>query len=175
MENYGKWKEVFRSRYFRFSLLVSMLNYSRWSQSLWWEDPISVMPNLLGFTLGGLALSLAIGDREFYAMLSSDKEENPSLYVISISSFIHFITIQVLSLLSAITLRSFYNEEIITSFLFSINNPILECCVWIVKYLSWFTGYLLFIYSIALVLATAINILHISKWYSHFLSMPDEN
>ncbi len=44
---------------------MTMILYPSWSHKGWWNDILSLMPNLLGFSLGGFAMWIAIGDEAF--------------------------------------------------------------------------------------------------------------
>lgn len=45
--------------------LMTVILYPSWSHQGWWNDILSLMPNLLGFSLGGFAMWIAIGDEAF--------------------------------------------------------------------------------------------------------------
>ncbi|CPR67045.1 Uncharacterised protein [Salmonella enterica subsp. enterica serovar Bovismorbificans] len=62
---YGGAGAVFKSRYFWCAFLMTVILYPSWSHQGWWNDILSLMPNLLGFSLGGFAMWIAIGDEAF--------------------------------------------------------------------------------------------------------------
>jgi hypothetical protein len=69
----------------------------------WGSKTLSVVPNLLGFSLSGFAILLAIGSEKFQRVLArAGGAERPVLVNIS-TSFVHFILVQAAALLFAIT------------------------------------------------------------------------
>lgn len=176
---YGGLKSVIKSIYFRASLIITAIIYPVWTNDGWWDDPISIIPNLLGFTLGGLAMFLAFSDKGFVSVLSfsAQQEEDKggkkySIFIRGISTFVHFVIVQVLTLLYAFVFKSFYGTKYwtfpncmtcttsFTTFQIFINCLLLMLC---------FVGYLGLIYSICLIAATAFNLLTISKWHAEFI------
>ena len=57
---YGGFKSLLLSPYFQTAILITLLTVGFWFgiSTKWWERVISVIPNLLGFTLGGFAIFL---------------------------------------------------------------------------------------------------------------------
>jgi hypothetical protein len=57
----------------------------------------------LGFSLGGYALLVAVGDENFRALISGEDEDGePSPYMEVNAAFVHFILMQLLSLIFAL-------------------------------------------------------------------------
>jgi len=157
---YGGWRALIKSPYLHLAVLVTGITYKFWSQPLWWEQVISVIPSLLGFTLGGFAIFIGLGDGKFRALLAKPDKDNsnePDLYIELCSSFVHFILIQVLSLIAALLAKSwwFYSPW---SNLFQQILPILNL-------LGGAIGYGLFLYAITSILAATMHIFRIATWY----------
>jgi hypothetical protein len=99
---YGGWSALIRSPYLHVSVLLSVIlnvcpsaNFDPASQTL------SVLPNVLGFTVGALAIILALSSSEFFAyMIDNGKED--SLFMMTIASFVHFIVVQIAAILCAL-------------------------------------------------------------------------
>jgi hypothetical protein len=68
------------------------------------ETAVSVLPNLLGFTVGALAIVLAFSSAPVFETLAEHGEPQ-SFYMKLTASLIHFILVQVLALVSAIVAR----------------------------------------------------------------------
>ena len=84
-------------------MVLNILMYDVWLSPGWWNLPITVLPNLVGFTLGGYAILVAFGDDKFRALLASkEHNQNNSPFVVMSATFMHFILTQVLSLVTAI-------------------------------------------------------------------------
>lgn len=62
---------------------------------------ISIIPNLLGFTVGALAITIASSSSEIFILLTEGGDDN-SLFMKTMSNFVHFILIQVVVVLLAV-------------------------------------------------------------------------
>ncbi|WP_417224270.1 hypothetical protein [Achromobacter spanius] len=172
----GIWAMV-RSPYLHLSVLLTVLSFNVWTQPGWWERPIAVLPSLLGFSLGGFAVWLASGDDAFRAALAGrvakvengevKQEDKHSPYLAVSATFTHFVVVQVLSLLYALTCMSLN---------FTLDDDAL-----LLKYISRAQlergtevgggiGYWLFLYSLILALAAVLGLFRISSWYDTNIS-----
>jgi hypothetical protein len=127
------------------------LLHDAWIAKPWFSMPISILPNLLGFSLGGLAIWLAFGDEKFRSLLlQKDEGEDHSSYVIASSSFVHFVIIQFLALIFAIcsqVLNYVVTEDSITGLILKkFGLPINFFCSWY-PYTGAF-GFLIFLYAL---------------------------
>src|SRR3569832_245229 len=104
----GGWSDLIRSPYSLVSLGLMVPTFHLWLFTPWWELSASILPNLLGFSLGGYAIMLAFGDDRFKALLARKSKlanassEEPSLYLKSSAIFLHFILVQLMALVAAI-------------------------------------------------------------------------
>jgi hypothetical protein len=97
---YGGKKALIRSPYLWAALFITVLLYPEWSTAGWWHDVLTVMRNLLGFTLGGYAMWIAIGDDEFRLLISGEEDDGkPSPYMEVNATFVHFIILQIISII----------------------------------------------------------------------------
>lgn len=83
------------------ALLLAGLSYKFYNQP-WYDLPISIVPNILGFTLGGYAVILSFGGEGFYRVISMRFEEDgdkPTPFMTFNGAFVHFIVIQIFTLL----------------------------------------------------------------------------
>ncbi|MGX1412763.1 hypothetical protein [Bradyrhizobium elkanii] len=62
---------------------------------------VGVLPNLLGFTVGALAIVLAFSSAEIFSLLSEEGEPT-SFFLTLTANLVHFIFVQVLALTTAI-------------------------------------------------------------------------
>jgi len=67
---YGGHKSLVKSPYLHVSLLLTLLSWHTWSEPGWWEHPKGALPDLLGFTLGGLAILLGLTEGRVVKALS---------------------------------------------------------------------------------------------------------
>jgi hypothetical protein len=84
------------SPYTRLAAILLVLTSHFWWTQDWWELPISILPNLIGFSLGGYAILLAFGDEKFRKLLVPERKATPSpgaptLYMTVSAIFLHFI------------------------------------------------------------------------------------
>ena len=164
-QTYGGISALLKSPYLWISIAITALLFPHWSSTNWWDDVLSIMPNLLGFSLGGYAMWIAIGDDSFRKLISGEDEDGTaSPYMEVNAAFVHFIVLQILSMLLALTAKAF-------SFPVSVNNPVvvffgeyykLICLV------GYGFSYLIFIYALLSALAATFALLRVSSWYDTF-------
>jgi hypothetical protein len=87
------------------SLLLTVVCYLFWAPQVYAADiAVSVLPSLLGFTVGALAIVLAFSSASVFETLA-EKGEPGSFFIKLTASLIHFILVQVLALVSAIAAK----------------------------------------------------------------------
>lgn len=156
---YGGWKALFSSFYLLISLFLLVVLYPFWSKSGWWDTVITIMPNMIGFSLAGLSIWLATGDEKLKSTISgthpvSSKKHSP--YIKTNASFVHFILVQVFSLLAAIIAKAYYFKPFGIFSEFDYTYMIL---------IGWGSGFLLFLYALATAVAVTMSIFRVSTWY----------
>src|SRR5690554_7741499 len=72
---YGGFKSIVGSPYMHASLFITLISSGIWLKYDWVEIPISVLPNIIGFSLGGYAIWLALGDDKFRASISGKTKD----------------------------------------------------------------------------------------------------
>jgi hypothetical protein len=108
---YGGFKALAVSPYFQIAVLLSLICLAFWSKNDKMEHAvkgseisIGVLPNLLGFTVGALAIVLAFSSADIFRIIA--EEGNPrSFYLTLTANLVHFICVQVLALVTAIGAR----------------------------------------------------------------------
>lgn len=154
--NYGGSKALIASPYFHTSLVLLLITSSYWLHNSWWDQPLSILPNLLGFTLGGFAIFLSLGTDDFRKFISQSLPKyNSSPYIIVVSSFVHFVTVQTFAIIFAVIGNALNEIEL-------LKNAI---CV---KYIFSGLGYFLFIYSLTLALSVSFAIYEMAKLYENY-------
>lgn len=164
---YGGLRALVRSMYLWSSLVLSICLYKLWLAPGWWDTVLSVIPNLLGFSLGGFALWIAIGDdnfRELIAIKRSDKRA--SIYDGINANFVHFIVLQVLALLCALWAKGMdfalpadcwvivhYRQEYFT----------------IVRVFNYL-GFAIFVYALLTALSATLGLYRVTRMYEIYLA-----
>ena len=104
---YGGWNSVIFSPYLHFSILFTIVAYGTWTTHNWYDLPISTLPNIIGFSLGGYAIWLALGDDKFKASISGrEVGELESPFIKVNATFVHFIFLQIVALIFALCAKS---------------------------------------------------------------------
>lgn len=163
---YGGWKALLRSFYLHVSLVFLALLYPFWSNEKqeWWETVITVMPNMIGFSLAGLSIWLATGDEKLKSIISGTRSkgsEKHSPYITVNGSFVHFILVQILALVSAFIAKAYYFEPFGLLEEYEYSGLIL---------FGWGIGFLFFVYAIATAVAVTMSIFRVSTWYDNHQS-----
>jgi len=157
---YGGGSALVRSPYLHAAAVLLVLTYATWSQNGWWEQVLSVMPNLLGFTLGGFAMFLGFGDEKFRSLLAEPDEDaigEPTLYVSICATFVHFIVVQLFALVAAVVAKSWW-------FYFPWPEPI-RVFLPFLNLFGWAFGYAFFLYALTSVLAATMHVFRIATMY----------
>ena len=155
---YGGVAALIRSPYLHIAAFLAVISWATWSNFGWWTDPISVIPSILGFSLGALTIFIGFGNDSFRNAISGsrpDKPDKPSPYLKVIATLFHLIVVQVLALVGSFISKSLYQAKVPRVFeeyqVFLVVNDIL-------RILLWGIGYLLFLYGLLLVLSALIAI-----------------
>jgi hypothetical protein len=160
---YGGIRALVRSFYLFLTLLLLAATWHIWFKPqegrLWWDLSIAILPNLLGFTLGGFAIFIGFGDARFReALAKKDPDQNKeTIYVRLCATFVHFILVQVAALIYAVVAKSLW-----------FYSPLMDSVrYWLdfANLLSGALGFGLFLYSLTLVLAATMHVFRIASMY----------
>lgn len=154
---YGGLRVILLSPYFHAALLLTALLSPYWVNKPWWEVALSVMPNLLGFTLAGFTIWLGFGSERFRALVSQPGEDgSPSIYVQVSASFVHFVVMQVAGLLAA--------AIALAASTIPAPSGLPGVIVGRLATVGQGAGFLLFVYAIATALAAAMGVFRVASW-----------
>lgn len=170
---YGGWEALYKSAYFHGSLLLLALTSKLWLQKAWWDSVLSITPSLLGFTLGGFAIFLAIGDERFKATISgSDPDEGntPSPYLVVCTTFLHFVLIEFLALLAALVSKGIYAWSPVGELPSGVVTLLATA-----RIIGWAVAYWLFLYGLMLIAAAALATFRLANWYEHYQTLQKQN
>lgn len=165
--SYGGLRALIQSPYLWLSLALTALLFPHWSKPLWWDDVLSIMPNVLGFSLGGYAMWMAIGDDNFRKLISGEEEDGePSPYMEVNSAFVHFIILQILSIILSLIAKAYY-------FSLPSDHPLLSLLGGGFKHLclaGYAISYFVFVYAIVSAFSATFALLSVSYWYDRHQS-----
>lgn len=172
---YGGWRAAITSPYLHLSIVLALMSAQIWLSHGWWERPLSVLPSVLGFSLGGYAIWLALGDQSFRRIIIGRKaikegkvtysELKNSPYMGVSATFAHFVVVQLVTLLYAAVGASLYFVPKEGGFLYWLSS--FEWFFYL-KMVGAFIGYWLFIYSLLVALAATFAIFRVTSWHDDF-------
>lgn len=153
---YGGFLAFLRSPYWMLGLFVTLVGYRYWFYStkpIWYTIVIDIVPSLLGFTLGGYAILLAVGSDEFREFISGTRKKGtPSAFMTINATFVHFILLQVVSLLLAIIGSGLKVKTGVYPFI----------------------GFFIFCYALMTSIAAAFALLRLAKIFDRFIEQKRE-
>ncbi|NAZ69523.1 hypothetical protein [Vibrio toranzoniae] len=163
---YGGWKALFSSKYFLGAIALNLLLFNSWYsiESKWWETVLAITPNFLGFTLGGFAMWVAIGDEKFKGLIAGidEDEDEISPYMEVNATFTHFLILQIIALILAIIAKNF--DSVVIS----------EPAMAVTARIYAFSAHLMFVYALLTTLAAVLAILKVAKWYDEYRSVENK-
>lgn len=169
---YGGIKALLYSPYLHAAILLLLVTCFYWISNKWWTDVKTVLPSLLGFTLGGFAVFIGFGDERFRQLLAepdeelsenttpSQNKEPPSIYTELCSTFVHFIVIQCVTLIYSIVFEALQFPSLLSE-----QFP---------RLISWGNlffssiGFLLYLYVLTSIVAVTMHLFRIAIMYKDF-------
>lgn len=161
--DYGRLKKLITSPYLHISIILTALMFPFWLYKHWWDTALSVLPNVLGFTLAGFTIWLGFGDERFQNIILKRKNKTSPFMGVS-AGFAHFIVIQILAILSAL-----WAEATNFSLPESYNLP---TYVYLLSPIGHFIGFFLFIYALMTALAATMGVFRTASWYEKIQNTP---
>lgn len=150
---YGGRKSLMSSPYFHAAVLLSFLLSPFWSTPGWWDTVFSTIPSILGFSLGGYAILMALGDNEFQRLITGSKKEKQSPFMDLSVTFAHFIILQIISLIFAIISKGVHLYDTNLSF---------------IEYPIWAASFTIYLYALFCALASVMSLFRVTTWYDRY-------
>lgn len=149
---YGGINALIRSLYIYIAMAITVVLAPLWlnvqdGTPKWVEYSIDILPSLLGFSLGGMAIMLAFSGSAVFNAITQDGRPD-SLFAKVIASFFHFILVQTLALIVS---------------LLALSYPFLPISVF---------GFFLMTYALLTAVATAGQLLHVARIANSTASLP---
>lgn len=107
---YGGWQSLFRSSYLHISLAPALLLWPAWqidekiNYSPWVDLAFQVIPSLISFSLGSLAIILSLSSGLFLSIIQ-ESGKSDSLFMKMVAVFFHFIFVQFICVFLAIACK----------------------------------------------------------------------
>ncbi len=155
---YGGWRAIACSPLFVLAVVLTGLGYSNWIDDNRWSDlSQSLIPNLLGFSLGTYAILFSLMTGRLKRALKAVKNEQGVTFLDEINAtFFHFIIVQVVALLWA-----FLYQGSALADLTQVAKPYWSCAPTafrLAQAAGGAAGYALLVYSISLIVASALAV-----------------
>lgn len=160
--DYGGWRAVFGSPLFLLSILIAAIGYNKWLTGDWFEVAQSLLPNLLGFSLGTYAILFSLMTGRLKAALKAVVNDNGVPFLNEVNAtFFHFIFVQVIALVWALLYDGTLLSDILTRT--SLDENVARVAFEVLAAAGGFVGYFLLLYSISLVVASALVIYRLAS------------
>lgn len=158
---YGGWRAVVGSPLFLLSAGITLLSYDNWLRHLWVDQTFTLIPSLLGFSLGTYAILFGLITSRLKRALRAVKNARGTSYLDEINAtFFHFILVQVLALMWAFLYAGTWMVDLVS---------LVREYDWVVKayhgiaIAGSLVGLLLLMYSVALVIAAALAVYRLAR------------
>lgn len=113
-EDYGGWPEFLTSPLVHISALIAVTSYGVWTEGTWTDLPLSLLPNLLGFSLGAYALIFSLANENLLAALNlASTDGKPPLLRMINATFLHFILVQTVAIIFALANKSSFLIDLV--------------------------------------------------------------
>lgn len=158
---YGGFAALFTSAYFYAAIICALVSHEYWRSRPWWADAIAILPNILGFALGGYAVLLGFGDEKFRRAISgSTSTSKRSPYLVANAAFVHFMLVLATALLGAVA----FSYRPLWLIRIMVSNLPLELVTGIGLVMRGM-GVTAFIYALILILPVTINLYRLAETY----------
>lgn len=152
---YGGYKAILKSKYSYLALLISLLCWPMWVANdeevrPWINAALSVIPSLMAFSLGGMAILLAFSNEKLMDAIQQ-KGKPHSLFMKAVATFFHFLLLQTICLIFVFVTLSFPHD--------------------IISYI----GFFFMIYGLLVAIATAGILLQIAQIFNATASLPKDS
>lgn len=172
-QEYGGFRAVWCSPFFRASLLIAILLVPLWASGKAPSLAIGIIPGLLGFSIAAFTLSLGVGSDRFRLLLAYDFGSGTSVVKEMANAFFHFVVLQISCLLLAILVGAGHVAFLLNLFDFSWDQiPIsLRLVIVVVRALAGFFVSILLIYSLISALPAMLHVYKASKSFREFAQL----
>lgn len=154
---YGGWRGVLGSPLFLVSILIGGVSYGQWLRPDWTAATYALVPSLLGFSLGTYAILFSLITARVKGAMRAVKSDGQISALEQVNAtFFHFIFVQVIALIWAFSFDGTLLADL--AIMAKDTHPALWSIFKALRAVGSFVGYVLLVYSIALVVGAALAI-----------------
>jgi hypothetical protein len=155
---YGGWSAIFRSPLFLVAVGVTAMGYGNWVGSdKWAATSQSLIPNLLGFSLGTYAILFSLMTGRLKRALKAVKNDHGVSFLDEINAtFFHFILVQVSALLWAFLYQGTALYDLVQAI--QPRWALIASAFAVMEAIGGGIGFVLLIYSITLIVGAALAV-----------------
>jgi len=100
---YGGWRAIFLSPYLHLAIVITAICSPIWldgkkGAAIWADAAVNILPNLMGFSIAGMAIFLAFSNSSTLRAVTEGGEPE-SYFVATTANFFHFILVQTAALI----------------------------------------------------------------------------
>jgi hypothetical protein len=159
--DYGGWRGFALSPFLHIGIFVSAVSYPIWMTGKWVDSVTSIIPSLLGFSLGTYALLFSLMSNRMKQALRHLRNRGGIPYLDEINAtFFHFILVQTICLSWAILMRSSIVYDL------AVHFSVSQCVMDVISAgnsVAGFLGYTLLSYSVLLVIASSLAVYRLAR------------
>jgi len=178
-KSYGGMKTFLCSPYLHITIFLSLVMWPIWTQPNWWELVISILPSVVGFSLGGYAIFTAFGNEDFKYAISgidanSKKTKKYSPFIQANASFLHFIIVQLVALIFAVLAQARIYHSLPSYMKGTIEEALTVKGFFVIDAISpllWFLSFSLFVYALSLAFAATFAIFRMALWFDESVTI----
>lgn len=154
---YGGWRAIWGSPLFLLSVFVGFAAHSYWVSPKWVDLTFSLIPSLLGFSLGTYAILFSLITNRMRKALRAVKNSRGISYLEEINAtFFHFIFMQTAIIFYAILFGGL-KVDFFSRYIAKV-APAYEMLVWPICSLLSAFGMILLVYAVSLVVGAALTV-----------------
>ena len=159
--DYGGWSGVVKSPLFWVAVLIAGINYDWWLKHSWIASTQSLIPSLLGFSLGTYAILFSLMTNRLKRALKAVVNDRGVPYLNEINAtFFHFIFVQVLALAWSFIQQGNLIVDILGE---RLARGSIGTILRVLDGAASFIGAFLLLYSVLLVVAAALAVYRIAS------------
>lgn len=111
-ESLGGWQTLLNDHYFFIGIGLTVLLIPLWLQPLWWDTVITIVSILIGFSVGGFSVVLAISSERLQdRLLRRSEYDNRSPFLMFNAAFAHYLLTGFLALGAALLCKAWYQPQ----------------------------------------------------------------